>query len=83
MTKRVLVAIAGGVAGFLIGLLATYATGWRWWVRICVALAPAIALLVAERRRYVRTAEEIHRPIGLSLADEPQASDPNRIERDR
>jgi hypothetical protein len=74
--KRVLVAIAGAVAGLLIGSVATWATGWRWWVRICVALAPALALLVAERRRFVRTAEEINRPISLLHPDERERRDP-------
>ena len=65
MRESVVVAIAGGVAGWLIGLLAAHVTGWRWWIRICVAIAPAIALLIAERKCFVRTAEELNRPIGI------------------
>ena len=70
MRKRALVAVAGGVIGFFVGWLATYATGWRWWIRICVAIAPAIALLIAERKRVVKTAEETNRPVTLFGRDE-------------
>ena len=65
MKKRALVAIGGGVAGFFIGSVAAWLTGWEWWVRICVAVTPAIALLVAERFRLVITPEEMNRPISL------------------
>ena len=62
MRKRILVAVAGGIAGLLIGSLLAYFTGWRWWVRLSVAIAPAIALLIAERKRFIRTPEELNRP---------------------
>lgn len=76
MGKRMLVAIAGGLAGALIGLLAAHLTGWRWWVRICVAVAPVVALLIAERKRFVRTAEEMNRPVSLFTDDSPDDSSP-------
>ncbi|HYO84025.1 MAG TPA: hypothetical protein VES20_21660 [Bryobacteraceae bacterium] len=81
MRRRLLVAIAGGVAGLLIGLLASRVTGWRWWVRICVAIAPPIALLVAERKRFIRTTEEISRPISI-FPHEHGDSDPKTSTRD-
>lgn len=65
MLKRILVALAGGVVGWLIGSLAAYVTGWRWWIRIFVAIVPAIAVLLAERKRLVRTADELNRPVEL------------------
>lgn len=65
MMKRILVAIAGGVAGWLIGSLAVYATGWPTWVWICVGVFPAIALLLAERKRFIKTPDEMHRPVTL------------------
>ena len=65
MTKRILVALAGAVAGFLIGTLAAELTGWRWWVRICTAVTPAIAILIAERKRFVRSPDELNRPTTL------------------
>ena len=67
------------MAGWLIGSLAANATGWRWWVRICVAVAPAIALLIAERKRFVRTPEEMNRPVSL-FADEHPDSTPKRVD---
>jgi MFS family permease len=81
MRGRVLVAIAGGLAGWLIGLLAAHVTGWRWWVRICVAIAPAIALLIAERKRFVRTAEELNRPVSI-FSDQPPDTTRNSSSRE-
>ena len=74
MAKRILVALAGAVAGFLIGSMAAQLTGWRWWVRICTAVAPAIALLIAERKRFIRTQDELKRPITLFSEDKPERS---------
>ena len=74
MVKRVVVAIAGGLAGGLVGLLTAHLTGWRWWVRICVAIGPAIALLIAERKRILRTAEEVNRPVSIIGGEPPDLS---------
>jgi MFS family permease len=65
MFLRLIAAIGGGVAGVLIGLALEHLTGWRWWIRICAALGPAIALLIAERKRLIRTPEELNRPTTL------------------
>ena len=70
MRKRAIVFLIAALASFLIGLLATYATGWRWWIRICVALGPALALLVAERIRLVKTPEELNRPTTVFPKDD-------------
>ena len=70
MKKRAVVFFVAAVASFVIGLLATYATGWRWWIRICVALGPPVALIVAERIRLVKTPEELNRPLSLFPKDD-------------
>jgi MFS family permease len=71
MIRRLMAAIVGGVAGVLLGLLLEHLTDWRWWIRIGAALGPATALLLAERKRLVRTPEELNRPTTLFPKDEP------------
>ena len=78
MAKRILVALVGAVAGFLIGSLAAQWTGWRWWVRICTAIAPAEAVLIAERKRFIRTQDELRRPITLFSEDDPHGRGEDR-----
>jgi MFS family permease len=70
VSRRFLVAIIGGVAGVLLGLVLEYVTGWRWWIRIGAALGPAAAILIAERKRLVRTPDELNRPETLFPKDE-------------